>query len=94
MAFRFEFEVVVMIMKVQAGATIGELYYRIAEKSKTFAFPAGVCPTVAVAGHFSGGGYGMLMRKFGIVADYIIDAQLVDVNGRFLDRNSMGEDLF
>ncbi|XWS69575.1 hypothetical protein CRYUN_Cryun04dG0191000 [Craigia yunnanensis] len=79
---------------VQAGATIGELYYRIAEKSRTLAFPAGVCPTVAVGGHFSGGGYGMLMRKFGIAADYIIDAQLVDVDGKILDRNSMGEDLF
>ncbi|XVE74415.1 hypothetical protein DITRI_Ditri12bG0015300 [Diplodiscus trichospermus] len=79
---------------VQAGATIGELYYTIAEKSRTLAFPAGVCPTVAVGGHFSGGGYGMLMRKFGIAADHIIDAQLVDVDGKILDRNSMGEDLF
>ncbi|XP_007045724.2 PREDICTED: tetrahydrocannabinolic acid synthase [Theobroma cacao] len=79
---------------IQAGATIGELYYRIAEKSTTLAFPAGVCPTVGVGGHFSGGGYGMLMRKFGIAADHIIDAHLVDVDGRILDRKSMGEDLF
>ncbi|XWS17973.1 hypothetical protein CRYUN_Cryun32bG0002400 [Craigia yunnanensis] len=79
---------------IQAGATIGELYYRIAEKSAILAFPAGVCPTVGVGGHFSGGGYGMLMRKFGLAADQIIDAQLVDVDGRLLDRNSMGEDLF
>ncbi|KAK9030240.1 hypothetical protein V6N11_031670 [Hibiscus sabdariffa] len=79
---------------IQAGATIGEVYYRIAEKTATLAFPAGICPTVGVGGHFSGGGYGMLMRKYGLAADQIIDAELVDVNGKFLDRNSMGEDLF
>jgi FAD/FMN-containing dehydrogenase len=79
---------------IQAGATLGEVYYEIAEKTTTFTIPAGVCPTVGVGGHFSGGGYGMLMRKFGLAADNIIDAQLIDVKGRILDRASMGEDLF
>ncbi|KAL3515112.1 hypothetical protein ACH5RR_022014 [Cinchona calisaya] len=79
---------------IQGGATLGELYHKIAEKSKTLAFAAGVCPTVGVGGHFSGGGYGMMSRKFGLAVDHIIDAKIIDVNGRILDRQSMGEDLF
>ncbi|CAL8148703.1 unnamed protein product [Prunus armeniaca] len=79
---------------VQAGATIGELYYEIANKSKVHGFPAGTCPTVGIGGHFSGGGYGPMMRKYGLTVDNIEDAKLVNVNGTILDRNSMGEDLF
>ncbi|QCD84283.1 CO dehydrogenase flavoprotein-like [Vigna unguiculata] len=79
---------------VQAGSTLGQLYYHIAEKSGVHAFPAGVCPTVGAGGHFSGGGYGNLMRKYGLSVDNIIDAKMVDVNGNILDRKTMGEDQF
>ncbi|KAL3812655.1 hypothetical protein ACJIZ3_013923 [Penstemon smallii] len=79
---------------IQTGATLGEVYYTIAETSRTLAFPAGVCPTVGVGGHFSGGGYGMISRKHGIAVDNIIDAIIINANGQILNRNSMGEDLF
>jgi len=79
---------------VQAGATLGQLYYQIANKSHVHAFPSGVCLSLGTGGHFSGGGYGNLMRKYGLSVDNIIDARLVNANGVVQDRKSMGEDMF
>lgn len=78
----------------EAGATLGEIYYGISQLTPDYGFPAGVCPTVGSSGHFSGGGYGFLSRKYGTASDNVIDAQLINANGQLLDRHSMGEDLF
>ncbi|XP_017978141.1 PREDICTED: tetrahydrocannabinolic acid synthase isoform X1 [Theobroma cacao] len=79
---------------VGAGATLGELYYQIANRSQTLGFPAGICSSIGVGGHLSGGGQGTLMRKFGLAADNIVDAILVNADGNILDRRAMGENLF
>ncbi|XP_047074051.1 berberine bridge enzyme-like Cyn d 4 [Lolium rigidum] len=79
---------------VDSGATLGELYYAISKASKQLGFPAGLCPTVGVGGHFSGGGFGMLLRKYGVAIDNVLDATLVDAKGRLLDKQAMGADVF
>jgi hypothetical protein len=71
-----------------------ELYYAVAKNNPEVAFPAGICPTIGVRGHFSGGGIGMMVRKFGLSIDNVVDAKLVNVNGEVLDRAAMGESLF
>ncbi|KAK1430387.1 hypothetical protein QVD17_13085 [Tagetes erecta] len=79
---------------VQAAATLGELYYEIAQKTRNLGFAGGIWYALGFGGHVSGGGYGAMMRKYGLAADNVIDAQFINVQGKILDRRSMGEDLF
>ncbi|CDP07327.1 unnamed protein product [Coffea canephora] len=79
---------------IGGGVLLGGLYHAIAEKSPVLAFPAGTCPMVGAGGHVSGGGEGTLTRKYGLAADNVIDAKIVNADGAILDRESMGEDLF
>ncbi|KAG6537914.1 hypothetical protein ZIOFF_003017 [Zingiber officinale] len=74
-----------------AGATLGEVYYHVAAASPTVVFPAGVCSTVGVGGHISGGDIGSLQRKYGVSADNV---GAVNAEGELLTRETMGEDLF
>lgn len=62
-----------------AGTTINwrSLLIEMLRKVKPVAFRLVFVPLyVGVRGHFSGGGYGNIMRKYGLLVDNIIDAQL------------------
>jgi FAD/FMN-containing dehydrogenase len=61
------------------GATIGKVQATL--KSEGVAFVAGTCPTVGVAGHAMGGGYGLLSRAYGLACDNLQSIRLVDADG-------------
>ncbi|XP_037473731.1 berberine bridge enzyme-like 27 [Triticum dicoccoides] len=79
---------------VESGATVGGLYYAVGAASHSLGFPAGSCPTMGIGGHLSGGGFGSLARKYGLSADNVLDALVVDADGRLMNRSTMGEDHF
>ncbi|XP_057867396.1 reticuline oxidase-like [Cryptomeria japonica] len=66
---------------VEAGATLGEVYFVIS-------FPAGVCHTVGSGGHIAGGGLSFLSRKYGLVADNVLDTLLINASGKVMDKNT------
>jgi FAD binding domain/Berberine and berberine like len=80
---------------VESGATLGEIYYNVAVKSNgSLGFTAGSCSTVGSGGHISGGGFGLLSRKYGLAADNVLDVVMIAPDGRVLNRNTMDEDIF
>jgi FAD binding domain/Berberine and berberine like len=68
---------------VEPGATLGHLY-RVLFKGWNVTIPAGECTEVGVGGHFAGGGYGPLSRRYGAVVDYLyaVEVVVVDEDGR------------
>lgn len=72
---------------VGAGWRLGPLYLALWNQGKV-TIPAGSCPTVGVAGHALGGGWGFSSRKFGLVSDNILECQLVTADGTLVVANA------
>jgi hypothetical protein len=68
---------------VEGGAKL-EQVYRILHDGWGVTIPAGTCFEVGVGGHISGGGYGHLSRRDGLVVDhlYAVEVVVVDESGR------------
>jgi hypothetical protein len=59
------------------------------------AIPAGTCPTVGIAGFTLGGGHGLLVRKYGMAVDHLLEVEMVTVDGTVLTANAdTNPDLF
>lgn len=63
---------------VQPGATLGQVY-RTLFKGWGVTIPGGGCPGVGAGGHFVGGGYGALSRRYGSVVDHLYGVEVVVV---------------
>jgi FAD/FMN-containing dehydrogenase len=66
---------------VEAGAQLGQVYETL-YREWGVTIPGGVCPTVGIGGHATGGGFGLLSRKFGLVADSIDAVEMVVVDSK------------
>ncbi len=78
---------------VGSGARLGYVYEKLSAKSQ--AIPAGSCPTVGIAGHSLGGGYGFLARPLGLACDSFRSVEIVTADGRIrIASESENTDLF
>ncbi|WP_280194276.1 FAD-binding oxidoreductase [Nocardia farcinica] len=64
---------------VGAGTEIGAAY-RALREGWGVTLPAGICLGVGLGGHATGGGYGPLSRRHGLVADHLYGVEVVTVD--------------
>jgi len=68
---------------IEAGATLGHVY-RTLFSGWGVTIPGGTCFDVGAGGHITGGGYGHLSRRHGLVVDHLdaVEVVVVDATGR------------
>jgi FAD/FMN-containing dehydrogenase len=64
---------------VEAGATLWNVYSELYRRFRV-TLPGGSCYSVGVGGHVTGGGYGLLSRKHGLIVDYLYEVEVVCVD--------------
>jgi len=68
------------IARVGGGANVLDVYRDLVVKHGV-AVPVGTCPTVGIGGLVLGGGFGRLMRRYGVTADSLRAATVVLADG-------------
>jgi FAD/FMN-containing dehydrogenase len=68
---------------VEGGATLWNVYSEL-YRCNTVTLPGGSCYSVGAGGHVTGGGYGLLSRKHGLIIDHLYEVEVVcvDADGR------------
>jgi len=72
-----------------AGVSLYDVYQELANVG--YAFPAGTCPTVGIAGHALGGGYGLLARSHGLTCDNLQQITMIDAQASTLEATATSE---
>jgi FAD/FMN-containing dehydrogenase len=81
------------VVTVGAGAALGDIYMALMDTG--FAIAAGSCPTVGVAGHVLGGGFGFLGRAYGLASDNLQSIDVVGPSGNIVTADANNNtDLF
>ncbi|MEY9964905.1 hypothetical protein ABIA33_002947 [Streptacidiphilus sp. MAP12-16] len=84
---------------VEGGARLGDVYEALF-RGYGVTLPGGHCPSVGVGGHVTGGGHGLLSRKFGMITDFISAVEIVVVDAYknasvvIAERNGVNSDLW
>jgi FAD/FMN-containing dehydrogenase len=68
---------------VEGGATLWNVYSELYRRYAV-TLPGGSCYSVGAGGHVTGGGYGLLSRKHGLIVDHLYEVEVVcvDAGGR------------
>lgn len=81
------------ILTIGSGVSNREIYGFLEQYGCPF--PSGTCPTVNAAGLTQGGGWGHSSRMLGLACDSLVEAGLVDANGRYITASERSHpDLF
>ena len=69
-------------VRIGGGINNRELYGALARYG--YPFPSGTCPRVGASGITQGGGWGHSARMLGLTCDWLLEADIIDANGRLL----------